>query len=263
MITKLLKSNVLKSRHSGYKIPTVISSPCSAPKLRQLNYDTFMKLSDVTESFCVNRVFKNAIQGINVYETKFRVNPLFKKVKVINQPELTKSLNNLFKELPGFFNIFTPVRQYRGNLYKHVLGAFQILLKNPDYQRLSSREQKLLEIATLLHDMGKTKVAGSAHIEESVKIADKMLKSKSLPEKDKNLISKIVKHHHFSENVDKKKMTTYDYAKILTEEEFKLLKILVDSDIKSKRKPVQWRLDSNVRIFAEQDATFKAMRNEA
>lgn len=262
MITKILHSKIFNSRQTGQKILSATSHPNIAPRLKQLNSDAFIKLSVPAESFCVSKGFKDSIKDIDIYFSKFRVNPFFKKVRVKNQPEFTQNLNALFKDLPGFFKIFTPIKKYKGDLCKHVLTTFQLLVKNPDFQELSKREQELLEITALLHDMGKTVVAGSAHVEESAKIAQKMLKDKALLNQDKDLIINMIRHHHLCENVDKKKMTPHDYAKLLSEEEFKLLKILIDADIKSKRKPVQYRLDSNIKIFSEQEAIYQSMKSQ-
>lgn len=242
---------------------TVPSQTPIAPKLARLGSDILSR-ADLGH-FSISPDFRKAIRGVNFYATDISANPFSKKVKIKEHPELAESLNKLINEMPEFLRIFdSRVDRYKGELHKHVFSAFQELLLNPQYQRLSPRKKNIMEIATLLHDMGKIVTEGTPHVSKSTEIAERMLKGTDLPDKDKQLILKLIEHHHFSEEIKNGRMTHQDYAKIFNKDEFDLLKILVDSDIKSKIhiRPVQDLLDENIGFFRKQDMAFNFVPNK-
>lgn len=264
MNIKLLHSSITRAREFDRNLVSRITRSGTAPKLKQNECDTFSKIKlpvqNCAGSFCINEDFKNAIQGIDIYSINIAVNSIFNRVNIKKMPQLTKGINKVLKDIPEFMYIFKPRKQYKDGLDKHVLATFQQLLCHPDYQKLTPKEKNVLELATLLHDEGKAIDLGPSHPDLSAKIVASRLKSKPIEDEDRQLILKLIKHHHYSGNIAKKRMTYQEYAKIFNEDEFKLLKILTDADIKSKRTPVQYRLDENVIFFAEQEAVFKALK---
>lgn len=240
-----------------------ITPPASitAPTLAGLKSDVLSR--SILGHFSIGHDFRKAVRGVDFYATNISANPYSKKVRIKSHPELAGHINKIIKDMPEFFNIFESIiGKYKGELHKHVFSAFQELLVHPEYQRLSPRKKNVMEIATLLHDMGKTVTEGTPHVKRSAEIATRMLKSKDIPAEDKELIIKLINNHHFSEEIKNGRMTHEDYTRIFNEDEFNLLKILVDSDIQSKRhiEPIQQYLDENIEFFKAQEQAFRSKK---
>lgn len=266
MVKKILHQYIPNTRELTNSLKNRITIPGFASKLKRLECDVFsikkLPAPNCAGSFCLSTDFKQAIEGVDIYAADISVNQFLHRVKIKNEPELTKSINKVLKDMPELIHIFSPRVEYKDGLEKHVLATFQELLKHSEYKTLGRRKQIVLELATLNHDTGKavSKTLKPDHPELSAKIIVKRLKSLAIQTEDKELILKLIRHHHYSENIAKGKMTYQDYAKIFTEDEFKLLKILTDADLQSKRGNVQYRIEENKIFFAEQDAVYKSLR---
>lgn len=228
----------------------------------KINKDTFIKTKTpalkCARGFLVNIEFSQAVKNLSkqdIYSLNITNNIINKTVVVEGQPKLTSSINSFIKEFPEFFNIFNP-KADEPNLSKHVLATYNQLLNHRDYNNLSKKQQNILDISVLLHDTGKSIESGRSHPDLSVKMIRETLNSKLLEEKEKNLILKLIKYHHYSESIAKGWNTYDDYVHVFNQREFNLLKILTDVDIKSKTKPIQHLLEENSIFFSEQEKAF-------
>lgn len=232
-----------------------------AQNLAPLKYDGFMckklPVPKCAGSFYLSPFLRSAFKNIDVHSLEILVNKKLNRIKIKDQPILTKEINKFIKQFPEFMYVFAPQTRYKGGLDKHVLATYQQLIIHPQFKRLSYKDQEILEIAALLHDVGKAIDLGSTHPRLSAKIVVQRIGSLPIDKKSKRIILKLIKHHHYSENIAKKRMNYEDYVEILSEKEFNLLKILTDADIKSKNKPVQYRLDENEKFFREQAIAYK------
>jgi len=264
MKTELIYSYFPKTRKLARTVIDRITSPSFAPKIKQLEIDMFAKkklpVQDCAGSFCINKDLVEGIKNIDIYALDIAVNKRLNKVKISGHRQFTRGINTVLENVPENINIFAPKQEYKGGLAKHVLSAFQELLLDPEYQNESIRNQNIMSHAVFDHDTGKAFDLGSNHPEYSARIISKRYKTLPLPKEDTDLIIKLIRHHHYSENIAKGKMTYLDYAKIFTEPEFKLLKIITNCDLKSKRGNIQYRFDENKIFFAEQAKVYKELR---
>lgn len=265
MIIGILPPYILTFKKNARLLAQKVMRPINAPRLNKLENDVFTRtelpVQKCAGSFCISAGFKEAIKNVDIHSLDILAIPKYKKVVIEKAPQLAKYINEFSKEFPNFFEVFRP-KTNEPDLGKHVLATFQELIEHPGYKRSSKRMQNNLEIAALRHDEGKTKDSGVGHTKISVRMIRKSLEKTSMTKEDKDLILKLIQHHHYSENIVKKRMTYEDYAKIFTEEEFEMLKILIDADLKSKTKNVQYRMDENLIFFAEQAKAFQSLKKK-
>lgn len=211
-------------------------------------------------SFCFSQALRDGIKNVDLHHVEIAIDKEGGRVDFKGYPQLTHGINRVLKDVPELFNIFLHKDAYREGLDRHVLSSYQQLLEHPEFKKLSPRKQNILEHAVLNHDTGKAFVRGAEHPERSAQIVENRYKKLAMPTKDRDLIVKLVRHHHYSGNIADNQQTYQYYAKIFREDEFKLLKILTDSDLKSKRGDVGHRFEENKEFFANQEALYKSMR---
>lgn len=234
-----------------------------APKLSLLKNDVFIKtklsVPQCAESFFIRPLFANAIKNLtkkDIYKLQPVLDTERKTVSIAKQPVLTKFLNNFMKKVPEVYYIFRP-KTNEPDLAQHVISTLRKILQHTKYKKLSQREQNILHVCALSHDIGKALVSTPEHAEASAKIMAKRLDKINMPEEDKKLIVKLIEHHHYCYHITSKNKTYNDYAKIFTEKEFKLLKILTEADVSSKK-----LLFKNILRMIENKFIFRAQQKE-
>lgn len=251
-----------------------MSVPGFSAKIKQLNHDKIsinkLPVQNCAGSFCINETFRNAIKSADIDNLEIKIYKRFKMVRVKGNLKLTKGINRLLKDIPELFSIFDPKIQYKDGLHKHVLKTYQELLKHPEFQALSERRKNILEFAVLNHDTGKSrdlfkksKKQLSMHPELSAKLISKRAAAFFTVKRDAQLALKLIRHHHYSENIAKGTMTYKDYARLFTEDEFHLLKIMTDADLLSKGKGVEKRMEENFIFFKEQELVYKEKNHKS
>mgnify|MGYP001805813368 CR=1 FL=1 len=255
----LLFESYPKIRNQVARIRHKITIPLSASKLKNhQEKDIFIKNLPVLNCagrFCLNPEFVEAIKHVDIFNSDIRVNRFTKKIKIKDQELLSKCVNEFSKVVPEFYSIFRP-KSDEVDLGKHTLATFKNIVQHKDYKGLSKREKNVLNVVALGHDIIKSVDAGPMHPVISAQLMKKRLESQQMFESDIELAVKLITHHHYSENILKGRKTYSDYADIFDQEEFHLLKILIDSDIRAKRNFKSSRLVENAVFFEEQDRVF-------
>jgi len=242
----------------------------SVLKLERIANDAFIKtklpVPECAGSFCINTLLPDAIKELTkkeIYKLEFNLDHKEKTVSINGYPKLTKAINIFRKEIPDFFYIFRP-KTDEPDLPHHVLSTFQQVLLHPEFKALSQRKQVILMYSALLHDVGKTLHSEPEHALISKKMIERRLHKTNLQKEDQDLILKLIKHHHYCYNVKSNIKSYKDYAKIFSEEEFKLLRILTESDLASKEVNFKnlRRMVENKTIFKQQANTYAKMQKE-
>lgn len=264
MNTELLHLHFPRTRKLTRTFFKRASVPNFAPVRKQPECDAYIKkklpVQNCAGSFCILEDFRTGIKNIDIYSADIIVKKKLNTIRIKGHPQVTRGINKYLKDVPEFMHVFAPKQEYKGGLARHVLSVFQELLCHPEYQKASSRYKNILENVVLNHDTGKAIDLKTDHPEYSAKIISKRLKSLPIQKEDVDLTLKLIRHHHYSENIAKGRMTYEEYAKIFTEEEFNLIKIITDCDIKSKKGDIQYRLDENEIFFAEQAKVYRKIR---
>lgn len=216
---------------------------------------------------CAGRFFigdniKQSLENVkNVHDLEILPIKNNTRVWIKGAPKLQSGINEIVKEVPAVMDIFVHSKAYLPDgLDKHVLAGWKEAVKAPVYKDMSKRKQRIVDLAILLHDHGKIgKPAKTEHAIDSAKLAKKTLESVKMPQKDKKLVVKLIQHHHYAENIAKKKKTYGYYAERFTKKEFELLKLITTADIKSKQDPqkVAPRVAENNVFFSSQAAYYK------
>lgn len=249
-----------QTRHAAKNImhPSVI-------KYDTLASDAFIK-SKLPELYCagsfsINSQFTGALKNLSkkdIYELQFNLDRAKKMVSIAGHPKLAMAVNTFIKEIPEFFYAFRP-KTNEPDLPHHILSTFQQVIKHPEYGSFSQRKQGILIHAALLHDIGKALDSESAHADISVRMLKQRFEKLNMQEEDKNLILKLIEHHHYCFNVKEGIKSYKDYAEIFSENEFKLLKVLTESDIASKEVSIKnlRKMVENKTIFREQADVYR------
>lgn len=240
-------------------------------KLSSLKNDTFIKskLSAplCAGSFFIRPSFADSLKQLSkkeIYKLKPILDTQNKTVSIEKKPLLTNLLNNFMHKVPEIYFIFRP-KTNEPDLAQHVISTLREVLVHPRYNDLSSREQNILNICALTHDIGKAIISSPDHAEASSRIISKRLDKINMPIKDKKLIVKLIEHHHYCYNVKYNNKSCSEYSKIFDENEFKLIQILTEADLRSKKlnlKNISRRLE-NTLIFRAQVNEYKKLNKTA
>lgn len=266
-----------------------------AKKIKGSTKDYYVKnlsVSKCAERFFVRNNFKEAINKVDIHSLNFEVIGK-QSIRVKRHPKLQREINHFIKDFPEFFKVFTHNHMYKEGLANHTLAVYQKLIQNPEFKKLSQREQNILQVTALLHDLGKAEKLGGSHplvnhsnkyVKEFSRLIEKLnktdkspyhpllsaeivrepLKKAGLPKEDRRLILKLIQNHHFTEYISKsnesqKKFVEDMYSLKFDEKEIKLLQILTDADIASKKiadparkKEIFRRIGENNQFFNKQ-----------
>lgn len=242
--------------------------PDCAPKITSLRQDVFIKeklpAQNCAGVFRMKPELKNALRGLSkkeIYNLKFKVNHDTKTISIKENPKLAKAINNFIKEVPEFFDYFTP-KTDEPDLPHHILSTYQKVLEDPEFQRLSPKKQYILEYAALLHDIGKTQDSTPEHAKLSVRMIQTSLRKAGVPEETIESINKLVGDHHYSYNLKSEAKTQEYYGNKFTKKEFKRLRILLKADLASKEKNNKniKRFNENIEYFRTQNKIYRKQK---
>lgn len=210
--------------------------------------------------FFIGKNVKDALKAVNPHELSIEVINIQGKdrVWIKGQPKLQSGLNKIIREVPAVMDNFKHADAYLPDgLDKHVLSGWKKAMEMPAYKKLSKRKKRIVDLAILLHDRGKIgKLPKTEHATDSAKMAVVTLKDVKMLQRDKELVVKLIEHHHYTENIAKGKKTAEEYSEIFNNnhKEIELIEIISNADVASKKdeKKVAKRLAENVGIFAKQ-----------
>ncbi len=161
----------------------------------------------------VNINKKYSIENDQTKEVIEKVRPLVEKftndnpITIEGKPELTKEMNDIVALFPEFKSIIGK-EQHHTHDYTvdvHTLKVLQGVMSNPQYKTLSDEDKKLLDIATLMHDLTKAEgMIDKTHPQYSAFDTYYILDKVKMPEKDKLKIYQLIKNHDWSEKYNKK-----------------------------------------------------------
>ncbi|MBQ4645800.1 MAG: hypothetical protein IJB79_00470 [Candidatus Gastranaerophilales bacterium] len=160
--------------------------------------------------------------------------------------EFSASVNELLEGIPELRTMFQKAQHetHAFTLDVHTFKVLQEVCSNPKFEKLSSEDKKVLEIASLLHDI--TKVEGlrdPAHPIESAFDAFYIIQKLNLPESQQLKIYELVKTHNWLQQLNdpKSKELVENIAQDIAFDSrhsntFELAKILCEADLKSVKK---------------------------
>lgn len=167
---------------------------------------------------------------------------------VLDTPELKpleNTLNKMLEIFPEFKSIIGK-KQHETHKYSldgHILSALQNSIQDQEISKLSQSSKRVLTIATFLHDIAKTEwVVDKLHPIISAAQVQEIVKRLNITDVEKDRIYKIVKNHHWVEELAVGKVTTggrvdvqpSDIVKdFVDSEDFDILKILARADLKA------------------------------
>lgn len=256
---------------AGAKMPTQASQGLFAGaswKGSKLKQDLFihenLPVLNCVGSFNIGSQFRKSILELSkkeILNLKFGVNSEAKTVTIKENPKLAMAINGVIKKIPEFFYVFRP-KTNEPDLANHLLSTYLHVLKHPDFSSFSPRNQIVLQHAALLHDVGKALDSEPTHAGISVRILNNRLSSANLPKDDGKMILKLIEHHHYCYNIKAGLKTYEDYAKIFSEKDFKMLKLLGEADLSSKEVNMKnmGRILENKTIFMQQARVYEKTR---
>lgn len=174
------------------------------------------------------------------------------KITIEGKPELTKEMNDIVELFPEFKSVIGK-EQHKTHDYTvdvHTLKVLQGVMSNPKYKTLSAEDKKLLDIATLMHDLTKAEgMIDKTHPQYSAYDTYYILDKMKMPEKDKIKVYQLIKNHDWSEKYNKKVYLGGGHFRDKTPQErrkaakdiafelrdgdnFKMASILAEADIK-------------------------------
>ena len=161
-------------------------------------------------------------------------------VTIKNAPDVSNDLTAIVQAFPEFLTTIGKVQHgtHDFTLDVHSLKVLQGVIKNPLYQDLDKKDQKLLRIAALFHDLTKAEnKPDSDHPKNSAFDVYYLLDKLDMKEKDKLKIYQIIKNHSW--------LAHYDFSKDMTQKTafdmrsgnaFLLQTILTEADLKGVQK---------------------------
>lgn len=137
-----------------------------------------------------------------------RMRPLVEKFSnnnnstVKNNPELAQELNNIVKAFPEFLT--TIGRKQHGThdftIDIHTLKVLQGVITNSRFQKLPEADRKLLQIATLMHDLTKAEgLKDKLHPQYAAYDTYYILEKMNLTEAEKLKVYQLIKNHDWLE----------------------------------------------------------------
>lgn len=158
------------------------------------------------------------------------------KVLLPENPQMEKLLNSIIDFFPEFISIIGK-KQHKTHNYTidvHTLKVLQECVNNPEYEKLSAKDRMILNIAVLLHDLGKKEgVDDEGHYELSAIFAKTIFKKLKINDEMKERIYNLVENHHWLGNLQKGYVTPDEVASVFrSPNDYKLAKIFAQADLK-------------------------------
>ena len=204
-----------------------------------INVNNGEKLSEITTTKA-----QSVVEDIRPLVQKFSVD---NKVKIKGASrEFNDSVNEILKGLPELRPMFKKAQHgtHAFTLDVHTFKVLQEVCSNPKFQKLSDDDKKVLEIASLLHDITKTEgMRDSLHPIESAFDTYYIIQKLGLPESQQLKIYELVKTHNWLQllNNEKNPEIVENIAQDIAFDSrhtntFELAKILCEADLKSVKK---------------------------
>lgn len=176
----------------------------------------------------------SAIQDENTRAVVEEVRPLVEKfsndnkVSIEGKPELSQQINDILELFPEFRSTIGKEQHdtHDFTVDIHTLKVLQGVMSDPRYEKLSDEDKKILNIATLLHDLTKAeKTVDKTHPSYSAYDAYHIVSKMNMPEKDKIRIYQIIKNHDWLEQYNGKvKIGPNEYREHTPQEKDKIAK---------------------------------------
>ena len=158
------------------------------------------------------------------------------KVVMSENPQMEKLLNSIIAFFPEFISVIGK-KQHATHNYTvdvHTLKVLQECVNNPEYKNLSSKEQAILSIAVLLHDLGKSEgIVDEGHYKYSAILAKNIFEKLKINDEMKERIYNLIENHHWLGNLQKGYTTPDEVASAFRFPcDYKLAKIFAKADLK-------------------------------
>ncbi len=169
--------------------------------------------------------------------------------------KLENTLNSFIKAFPEFVSIIGKKHHRGDTIENHTLVVMQKCIENPMTSELPPQDQKVLFIATMLHDISKKQnKVDHDHPLYSAIYAKEIVKKVPISSDDKERIYELIKHSHWTTNSTRNE----DMAAIFRRKndlKFALILSKADTESAGFEYPVkQERID---RIYALRDKIYK------
>lgn len=124
------------------------------------------------------------------------------KITVKNNPELSSQLNYIISLFPEL-NTIIGKKQHKTHHFTvdiHTLKVLQGVMSDPEYKTLSEEDRKIINTATLLHDIAKIEgITDKRHPHCSAIDAYNIIQRMNLPESENKKIYTLIKNHDWLE----------------------------------------------------------------
>lgn len=204
------------------------------------------------DKYDLDDTIKKAIEDVRPHVKAFTEDNQILPNKTFS-PQLVKDLNNIMRAFPELYTIIG-TKQHDTHSYTvdmHTLNVLQTIMKNPRYKYLPENDRRILQTATLFHDL--TKIEGEidkTHPAYSAYDAYQITKKLNMPESQHLQIYQLIKNHDFLEKYNGKVWLGDNKYRELTQAEkteiaknyafelkygnnLKMESILTDADLKS------------------------------
>ncbi len=125
-----------------------------------------------------------------------------------NNPKIEELLNNIVGTFPELRTQIDRIQHgaHKYDIMKHSLKVMQKIVQNPDYEKLSESDKRIMLICAMLHDGNKTEgMIDKFHAEESAFDAYYIINKLDLSSEEKIKIYSLIKHHEWLGYVNSKK----------------------------------------------------------
>ena len=201
-----------------------------------INVNNGAKMSEISEP-----ATKAVIEKMRPYVERFTNQ---NHISIKDNPALADELNNIVKAFPEFLT--TIGRKQHGThdytIDVHTLKVLQGVITNPRFQQLPSADRKILQIATLMHDLTKAEgLVDKTHPQYSAYDTYYLLEKMNLSESDKLKVYQLIKNHDWLERLNTAGRNTEAVARDIAFDlregnSFEMASILAEADLKGVKK---------------------------
>ncbi len=158
------------------------------------------------------------------------------KVIMSENPQMEKLLNSIIAFFPEFISVIGK-KQHATHNYTvdvHTLKVLQECVNNPEYKCLPAKDQAILSIAVLLHDLGKSEgIVDEGHYKSSAILAKNIFEKLKINDEMKERIYNLIENHHWLGNLQKGYVTPDEVASAFRFPcDYKLAKIFAQADLR-------------------------------
>ena len=149
----------------------------------QPNADIDPKLAETADKCqkCVNKF---------MVENSVKLNPKDK--------DLENVLNNVIKAYPEFISVMGKIQHRGDSIDYHTFDDLKRIMNDPQYDELNPQEQRIITVATLFHDFGKSQgEIDDGHALKSAQSAKEIIKKMEISFDEKERIYNLIKHSHW------------------------------------------------------------------